>query len=180
LIQRILAATDGSDTGARAVDCAIELAASLGTPLLIVHVQTDARPGEGLRRYAEMEHLVEPVPPPPPPASDEPRETLSTGYWEGLSPDEAEGGGTEGLNVAAGEDILRRAIDRACAGGLSDVHSELLEGEPADAIIAHAASQNVDMIVLGSRGLGALRGALQGSVSQKVVHHAACTVVVVR
>ncbi|WP_457814241.1 universal stress protein (plasmid) [Sinorhizobium meliloti] len=36
------------------------------------------------------------------------------------------------------------------------------------------------MIVVGSRGLGGLRGLLVGSVSQKVVQHSDCSVLVVR
>ena len=179
MTHRIVAATDGSDSGTGAVARAIELAAGLGAPLSIVHVQNKGRPDEGLRQYAEIEHLVSPAPPLPP-AAPEPREALGPGQWEGLAPDESEGGGTDGLNATIGEDILRRAVDQARAGGLRDVGSALLDGDPAEAILAHAAAQGADMIVLGSRGLGALRGALQGSVSQKVMHHAPCTVVVVR
>ncbi|MBI1220950.1 MAG: universal stress protein [Rhodobacteraceae bacterium] len=175
----ILVATDGSETGARAIDCAVELAASLGAPLLIIHVSTNERPSEGLRQYAETEHLVDPGPLPPPSSAD-PHEALPLDYWEGLAPDEAESGARDWLSVAVGEDIVRRAVDCARAGGVSDVRSEVLEGEPAGAIIDHALSRGADMIVLGSRGLGALRGVLQGSVSRKVVHHAPCTVVVVR
>jgi nucleotide-binding universal stress UspA family protein len=37
-----------------------------------------------------------------------------------------------------------------------------------------------DLIVTGSRGLGGIRRALMGSVSESVVHHASCPVLVVR
>jgi nucleotide-binding universal stress UspA family protein len=53
----------------------------------------------------------------------------------------------------------------------------LREGQPADVICLEA--KNADLVVVGSRGLGGFRGLLLGSVSQQVVHHAPCAVVVV-
>jgi nucleotide-binding universal stress UspA family protein len=54
------------------------------------------------------------------------------------------------------------------------------EGDPAEAIVDAARSENADMIVVGSHGRGALGRALIGSVSDQVVRHAPCPVVVVR
>ncbi|MCX5208225.1 universal stress protein [Kitasatospora sp. NBC_00240] len=52
---------------------------------------------------------------------------------------------------------------------------------PDDAVgVLKAASHRASVLVLGSRGLGALRGFLVGSVSQQVLGHAACPVVLVR
>jgi len=50
---------------------------------------------------------------------------------------------------------------------------------PAMAIVTAAADLNVDAIVLGSRGLGSLKGLIIGSVSNKVLHSAKCRVVLV-
>ena len=62
----------------------------------------------------------------------------------------------------------------------AEIHSELIEGQIADAIINVAETRNCDLIVMGSRGLGRLAGALLGSNSQKVVSQAPCPVLIVR
>jgi nucleotide-binding universal stress UspA family protein len=55
---------------------------------------------------------------------------------------------------------------------------EAIEGHPAAVLLKEA--EDADMIVVGSRGRGGFTSLLLGSVSQQVVHHASCPVVVVR
>lgn len=55
-----------------------------------------------------------------------------------------------------------------------------LEGNPADAIIGLAEEEQADLIVVGSRGLGAVERFVLGSTSERVVRHASCPVLVVR
>ena len=55
-----------------------------------------------------------------------------------------------------------------------------LQGNPAQIIVEQAEKLECDAIVIGSRGIGALPRLLLGSVSDKVVHYAECTVVVVK
>ncbi len=55
--------------------------------------------------------------------------------------------------------------------------TEVRHGHPGRILIEM--SEDADMIVVGSRGLGGFRGLLLGSVSTYVVHHAKCPVVVV-
>ncbi|MEO5709812.1 MAG: universal stress protein [Nocardioidaceae bacterium] len=57
------------------------------------------------------------------------------------------------------------------------VTSAAFEGHPATALLQ--AAQDADLLVVGSRGHGGFVGALLGSVSQHVVCHASCPVVVV-
>ena len=77
------------------------------------------------------------------------------------------------------EEVLNMAVKEV--GGLPcEIHTELLEGDPASAIIEVASIRNSDVIVMGSRGLGRLAGLLLGSTSQKVVAHAPCPVLIVR
>lgn len=61
-----------------------------------------------------------------------------------------------------------------------DIHTELIEGSEAEAIINVANTRQSDVIVMGSRGHGTLAGLLLGSTSQKVVAHAPCPVLIVR
>ena len=61
-----------------------------------------------------------------------------------------------------------------------ELHTEILEDDPAEAIISVAETRKVDLIVMGTRGLGKLKGMLQGSQSQKVVVHAVCPVLLVK
>ena len=61
-----------------------------------------------------------------------------------------------------------------------EIHTELIEGSPAEAIIEVAETRQSDVIVMGSRGMGTLAGLLLGSTSQKVVSHASCPVLIAR
>ena len=77
------------------------------------------------------------------------------------------------------QNILQKAV--AVAGDMPDeIHTELIEGDSAEAIIEVAKTRNSDVIVMGSRGLGRLAGLVLGSTSQKVVSHAPCPVLIVR
>lgn len=77
------------------------------------------------------------------------------------------------------EEILNTAVTEL--GELPcTIHTEIIEGDPASAIIEVAKVRQSDIIVMGSRGLGRLAGLLLGSTSQKVVSHAPCPVLIVR
>lgn len=60
-----------------------------------------------------------------------------------------------------------------------DVEVVVRHGSPARAVVETAAELDVDLVVIGSRGLGGFRGLLLGSVSRRVVEHAGRVVVVV-
>lgn len=67
-------------------------------------------------------------------------------------------------------------VVRDTLGENADVAQYALRGHPAEAIIA--ASKDARLIVVGSRGRGGFKGLLLGSVSQHVVPHSLCPVVV--
>ena len=93
-----------------------------------------------------------------------------------------------------GESNLQAAIiahmsdaDRSLQSALQEIgeipgelSTQLLEGSPADTILSVAEDRDVDLIVMGTRGLGRLIGLLLGSQSQKVVANAQCPVLLVR
>jgi nucleotide-binding universal stress UspA family protein len=66
----------------------------------------------------------------------------------------------------------------AAGGIVANAHRRM--GKADVEIVAVAEEIGADMIVFGSRGLGAMRRALMGSVSDSVIRHAHCPVLVVR
>ena len=58
--------------------------------------------------------------------------------------------------------------------------SVIRRGDAATEIIDYAKSENIDLIISGSRGLSEFRGWLLGSVSRKLVHYADCSVLIVK
>lgn len=80
---------------------------------------------------------------------------------------------------SAGQRILDKAGQRLTEHGLT-LQEDLLEGPEAEAILAAATSQNADLIIMGTRGLGTIEGMLFGSVSRKVSQHADCPVMLIR
>ncbi|MFT3892423.1 MAG: universal stress protein [Anaerolineales bacterium] len=81
--------------------------------------------------------------------------------------------------VLESQEILQKAVE-AVGEVPAEIHTELIEGDPAEAIIEVAKVRESSVIVMGSRGLGMLAGLVLGSTSQKVVSHAPCPVLIVR
>jgi nucleotide-binding universal stress UspA family protein len=81
--------------------------------------------------------------------------------------------------VVLSDQCLAAARARAELLGVSGVQIESKTGDIAMSIIDIARRDQADAIVLGKRGLGRLAGLVLGSVSQKVVSHADCAVIVV-
>jgi nucleotide-binding universal stress UspA family protein len=76
--------------------------------------------------------------------------------------------------------LLDEQTERLQAAGGQVAQAHLLLGRPAEQIVNLSEELGVGVIVIGSRGLSALRRVLLGSVSESVVRHAHCPVFVVR
>lgn len=125
-IETILLATDTSGASAAAEAHAIELAARLGSRLVILSV-TPAAPSIRSARQVAVESLVQRA--------------------------KAQGAQTTGL---------------------------AWEGDPGETIVEAAQAESVDLIVVGTHERGAVGRLFLGSVSDHVVRHARCPVMVVR
>ena len=86
------------------------------------------------------------------------------------------------LEQAEGEarSFLEEQAEQLGASGGKVAETHLETGEPDKEIVKLSEELGAGTIVIGSRGLGGVRRALMGSVSESVVRHAHCPVFVVR
>jgi nucleotide-binding universal stress UspA family protein len=87
-------------------------------------------------------------------------------------------------DLLAVDEAAKRVIEdirqSAAARGIGNVKIIYREGKPARSIVAYAEGAEIDVIVMGSRGLSEFESLLLGSVSHKVASLAKCTVVIAR
>ena len=76
--------------------------------------------------------------------------------------------------------VIEKVRDRSVKEGIRRVTTEFKEGRPSRSIVEYAKYHKMDAIVMGSRGLTDIEGALLGSVSHKVASLAPCTVIIVK
>lgn len=90
--------------------------------------------------------------------------------------------GTSGLEEDR-RDRLRAELDALAerhADEGAEIEVELLHGSPDEAIVAHAALVDADLVVLGTKGRTGLSRVLVGSVAERVVRHCPVPVITVR
>jgi nucleotide-binding universal stress UspA family protein len=144
-------ATDGSEEAELATRTATDLAQKTGSELHVVHVFGIAPVG----------------PPVYPEATDLQGEALE---------EEAE----EQVSEKRAREVLDAEVGKVRSYGGTVVEAHLIEGRTAPEIVALAEEIGAGLIVMGSRGRGGIRRALMGSVSDSVVRHAHCPVLVAR
>jgi nucleotide-binding universal stress UspA family protein len=98
---------------------------------------------------------------------------ISAGYYNDLQRSLRE---QATLSVKQAETEIRSLFP----GGLLDVTTEVLDGSPPRVIVETAENWEADLIVIGSHGYGFWSRVMLGSVSNSVMHHAPCSVLVVR
>jgi nucleotide-binding universal stress UspA family protein len=85
----------------------------------------------------------------------------------------------EDEEVIEANDLTNDVVDHAVEWGI-EATPLVWEGEPADAILAAAASEGADVIVIGSSGKSGVGRMLMGSVSDDVIRRSVVPVMVVR
>lgn len=104
---------------------------------------------------------------------------LAIDVYGGYLPDTTE------LEKAARENATRVmesavAAAKEIAAGSAAVSGEVLFGSPESRIVEAAEAMAADLIIVGSHGYNRWERLLLGSVSDSVIHHAPCSVLVVR
>jgi nucleotide-binding universal stress UspA family protein len=84
----------------------------------------------------------------------------------------------EAMNQA--QSFLDRELEQVKGEGVEVADTHLTRGRPDTELVHLSEEIEAGLIVMGSRGLGGVRRALMGSVSDSVVRHAHCPVLVVR
>jgi len=82
--------------------------------------------------------------------------------------------------TAIAENVLTTARDQAAAAGAANVECSVEYGDASRGILETASREDVDTIVLGTRGLSDAQGLVLGSVAHKVAHGADCRVIAVK
>ena len=175
MFNKILCSVDGSEHSHKALDLAIDLAKKYGASFYILHVPHRSGNIDALQRFAEIEGLADHVNTEIKRLqSMEPGLNMATGTAfkdSGISP---------GLLVEVGQHIIDGAKGRAEQNGLESIDARLGGGDPADSILRCIDEENIDCVVMGSRGLSGIKGLFLGSVSHKVANHASCTCITVK
>jgi nucleotide-binding universal stress UspA family protein len=77
------------------------------------------------------------------------------------------------------QEILSKCSDIAHQKGII-IKTVLLQGNPAPVILDYIKKENLDLVIMGSRGMGKFKELILGSVSSKIMHHSPCAVMIIR
>lgn len=149
---RVLVAVDGSESAEHAASEASRLCFRTGSELHVVHVT--------LASMANVWAGAEAV-----------------GWWY---TDDKRLKEIEERGEREGRDLLEGQVEKISGSGVEVEQSHLKMGQ-VDARIAEVAEEiGAGLVMVGSRGCGAFGQAVLGSVSNSLIHHAPCSVLVVR
>ncbi|HZK55534.1 MAG TPA: universal stress protein [Desulfosporosinus sp.] len=79
-----------------------------------------------------------------------------------------------------GERVLKTTLEGMDTSEVTITNKKLQGKKPAAVILEEVKNKNIDLVVMGSHGRGAIAGSLLGSVSQHVLHGVECSVLIVK
>ncbi|MEO9873918.1 MAG: universal stress protein [Anderseniella sp.] len=171
-IRSILVPTDGSDQANKAVDLAIDIAAKIEAKLIIMYVMWRGPSLEELRASIDLDQLSENAREELDPALHPIAEHMSSAFIPPVV--------SKDTQNEIGQQVLARGQQIAETKGVELTDLVVIEGDPARKIVQIAKHENVDLIAMGSRGLGSAEGLFAGSVSYKVSHAAPRNCMIIR
>lgn len=174
MFKSILVPVDGSGHAHKAVEAAGEIAKASGSAVTILFVAHGEASSE-LARMAETEHLVTVTGALRLPGLLGAMPATEEGMTDMIGP-----GRQAPVLQAIGEQIVAHEKAALKKMGVAAVKIEVADGDPAEVIVDTASREKADLIVMGTRGLGRLKGLLLGSVSHKVAQHSPCSCLTVR
>lgn len=171
-IRTVLIAVDGSEHARKAALVGAMIAARFSARVVLLHVLLRDIPLMKLRELARSHGMAldefDKFKPAAPPVYDFGL-TMPAGVVHPVAPTD--------LLFEVGRCILETAKSAIEGQGVKDIESVISDDDAAKGILETARKEQVDFVVMGRRGLGALQGMLAGSVSTKVSHLAPATVV---
>lgn len=172
MFETILVPTDGSDHANKAVELASDIAEKYKAHMIVLHVLPTGPIPDSLRRMAEAEHIAKAPTGSGAPLSPEGRYPASTAFGQAEESDE--------VRMFMAEKILADAKRVAKEKGVETISGVIEDGDPTHLILDYAKKEGANLIVMGSRGLGNLKGLLMGSVSHKVSQMSPCSCITVK
>jgi len=160
-LKNVLLAVDGSRHSQSAAQYLTRFPIPEGTDVRVMHILPPIPEPEKLITASRYEHFYPDIPP------------LSSYETEQLIARQVEAEEHEG------QALLAETIKVLGASGIK-ASGSLKRGDAASEIIEFVKSKQVDLVVVGSRGLTAVKSWLLGSVSRKLVHYAGCSVLIVK
>jgi nucleotide-binding universal stress UspA family protein len=158
-MKHFLVPTDFSEPADAAFAKAVELATFTGAKVTLFHVIYTEKINETLLGLDAMEYLTRVMNTP----------TEQAPYSPTLA--------SERLRQEAEERLSKAIADK---GGKAKVYLAVAEGRPSTEILDFIQKNDVDLVVMGTHGRGAIGKALLGSVADNVIRQADCPVMVVR
>lgn len=176
MIKQIVLPIDGSDHSIRAAAFAGDIASRYEAGVVVVHVIDRNRLDAEEERMAEVEHVASRGRGELPWVANVPAELAAM-----LQPDETSSTRERMLGYVA-DKVVRAATEKLEAHGVPSERIRVVfkNGQPVKRILETLDEERADLVVIGSRGLSDLAGALGGSVSHRVAHLARCSVITVK